>query len=222
MKRVGHLVIGLVTAMAWGVPSAQAQTLGVVEAPKWSGQIDVAATLGHVSSSSVGGEIDQHLHETWEAFLELGRMSNVASGALDDRAAIIATAISATASSTQSAVYYDVGLRYHLMPEGTWNPYVAVGLGATFIKTATSFAVNGLQLTDAQLAAKGVALGVDLDGSISKAFAVIGVGVQLPFKERFLLDGSYRLGRIFSRSGEIEGDSGVNTQRFQLGLGIRF
>jgi len=222
MKRVGHVVIGLVAAMAWGTPVVHAQTLGVVEAPKWSAQIDVAATLGHVSSSSVGGEVDRHLNQTWELFFEVGRMSNVASGALQDRAAIIANVIGATANSTQRAVYYDVGARYHLLPEGTWNPYVAVGLGATQIRTATGFAVNGVQLTDAQLAASGVALGVDLAGSISKAFALIGVGVQLPFKERFVLDGSYRFGRIFSRSAAIEGDSGVNTQRVQVGLGIRF
>jgi opacity protein-like surface antigen len=222
MKRVGHLVIGLVAALTWGASVAHAQTLGVVEAPKWSAQIDVAATLGHVSASSVGGEIDRHLNQTWELFLEAGRMSNVASSALQDRAAIIATAIGGTANSTQRAVYYDVGLRYHFLPEGTWNPYVAVGLGATQIRTATSFAVNGVQLTDAQVAASGVVLGVDLDGSISKASALIGVGVQLPFKERFVLDGSYRFGRIFARSGAIEGDSGVSTQRIQLGLGFRF
>lgn len=222
MKRVGQLVMGLVVVVAWGAHTVQAQTLGVVEAPQWSAQIDLAATLGHVSASSVGGEVDRHLNQAWEVFVEVGRMSNVASTALQNRATIIAAAIGGTSNPTQSAVYYDLGLRYHLMPEGTWNPYVAVGLGAAQINTTTSFAVNGAQLTDAQLAATGVALGVDLDGSISKPFVLIGVGVQLPFKERFILDGSYRFGRIFARSGEIEGDAGVSTQRVQVGFGVRF
>lgn len=222
MKRVGQLVIGVVLVMAWGVHTVQAQTLGVVEAPQWSAQFDLAATLGHVSASSVGGEVDRHLNQTWEVFAELGHMSNVASGTLQNRAAVIATAIGGTANPTQSAVYDDLGMRYHLLPEGKWNPYVAVGIGAAHLKTATSFTVNGAQLTDAQLAASGVALGVDLDGSISKPLVVLGFGVQLPFKERFLLDGSYRLGRIFARSGEIDGDSGINTQRVQIGFGVRF
>ena len=30
--------------------------------------------------------------------------------------------------------YFDLGLRYHLLPEGTWNPYVALGFGAAQIK----------------------------------------------------------------------------------------
>ena len=222
MKRVGQLVIGLVMVMAWGARPAHAQTLGATEEAKWSVQVDLAATLGHVSAGSVGGEVDRRLNQTWALFAEVGRMSNVATAALQDRAAIIATAIGGTSNPTQSALYYDVGVRYHLMPEGTWNPYIAVGIGAVQVQTTTSFTVNGAQLTDAQLAATGVALGVDLDGSISKPFALLGVGVQVPFKERFLLDGSYRFGRIFPRSGEIDGDSGVNTQRVQVGLGVRF
>jgi opacity protein-like surface antigen len=222
MKRVGQLMIGLAVVMAWGAGAVEAQTLGVVEAPKWSGQIDLAATLGHVSASSVGGEIDRHLNETWEGFVELGHMRNITPASLQDRAAIIANAIGGTANPIESALYFDIGVKYRLLPEGAWNPYISLGIGAAEIKTATSFVVNGAALTDAQLAATGVALGVDLDGSISKPFVVIGLGAQLPFKERYFLDGSYRFGHVFPRSGAIDGDSGVNTQRVQLGLGLRF
>jgi opacity protein-like surface antigen len=222
MKRVVQLMIGLVVVMAWGVGAVEAQTLGVVEAPKWSGQIDLAATLGHVSASSFGGEVDRHLNETWEGFVELGHMRNITPASLQDRAAIIANAIGGTANPIESAVYFDVGVKYHLLPEGTWNPYIALGIGAAEIKTATSFVVNGAALSNDQLAATGVALGVDLDGSISKPYMMIGLGAQLPFKERFFLDGSYRFGRVFPRSGAIDGDSGVSTQRVQLGLGLRF
>jgi opacity protein-like surface antigen len=222
MKRVGQLMIGLVVVMTWGAGAVEAQTLGVVEAPKWSGQIDLAATLGHVSASSVGGEVDRHLNETWEGFVELGHMPNITPASLQDRAAIIANAIGGTANPIESAFYFDLGVKYHLLPEGTWNPYISLGIGAAEIKTATSFVVNGAALSNDQLAATGVALGVDLDGSISKPFMMLGLGAQLPFKERFFLDGSYRFGRVFARSGAIDGDAGVNTQRVQLGLGVRF
>jgi hypothetical protein len=36
------------------------------------------------------------------------------------------------------------------------------------------------------------------------------------------MDISYRYGLIFSNSDTIEDDKGLNTQRLQLGIGVRF
>jgi opacity protein-like surface antigen len=219
MKRLGQLVIGLVLAMAAGTGAVRAQT---VDAGKWAAQVDGAVTLGHSSSSSFGGEVDRRVGNAWELFLEAGHMRDVTTKTLQDRAAIIADAIGGTAHAVQTATYYDVGLRYHLMPEGKWNPYVAVGLGAARASTATTFTVNGAQLTDSQLADDDVSLGLDLDGYVTKPFLLVGAGVSLPLKNRYFLDGSLRYGHIFPRSGVIDGDTGVSTVRVQIGLGIRF
>jgi opacity protein-like surface antigen len=220
MKRLGHLVIGLVLATAAGTGAVQAQT---VNAGKWTAQVDGAVTLGHSSSSSFGGELDRHVGNAWELFLEAGHMRNVTTRPLQDRAAIIADAIGGTANPVQTATYYDVGLRYHLMPEGKWNPYVAVGFGAARANTATTFTVNGAQLTDSQLVDNyNVSLGLDLSGYVTKPFLLVGAGVTLPLRSRYFLDGSVRYGRIFPRSGVIDGDTAVNTVRVQIGLGIRF
>ena len=65
-------------------------------------------------------------------------------------------------------------------------------------------------------------LGVDLDGSISKAFFVLGGGVQVPLTGRYFFEGSYRYGRVLPRTSVIDGDVGVAAQRVQIGLGLRF
>jgi opacity protein-like surface antigen len=51
---------------------------------------------------------------------------------------------------------------------------------------------------------------------------MIGGGATMPVKQRYVLDLSYRYGRIFARTGEIENDNGVNTQRVQVGFGFKF
>jgi opacity protein-like surface antigen len=218
MKRFGQLMIGLVVATMWTAQTAHAQPAPA----SWSVQGDLAATFGNSSSSAFGGEIDRSLSPTWGIALEGGRMTNITSSSVEDRANIIGTQIGATANPTQSASYFDVGLRYHLMPEGKWNPYVTVGLGGARVKTSTTFSVNGAVLTDDELAARLVALGADLDGRINKPLLVIGLGVDVPVKERFFLGGSFRYGRIFARTGEIDGDKATNTLRLQIGLGVRF
>lgn len=149
-------------------------------------------------------------------------MKNITSSALQDRANIIGQQINATANPIQKAAYYDFGLKYRLMPDGKWNPYVSLGFGGARVSTTTTFSQNGATLTDAQLAANLVALGADLDGHVMKPLAVLGLGVQVPFDKKFFLDGSFRYGRIFPRSGEIDNDKGVNTERVQVGIGIRF
>jgi opacity protein-like surface antigen len=217
MKRFGPAVIGVVVTIA----TAGAAYAQPAERP-WSVQADAAATFGNASSSSFGVEVDRRLNSNWDVTLEAGRMGNVTSSATDDRAAVIGTQIAATPNAVQTAIYWDLGLRYRLMPDGAWNPYVALGFGGAHIDTSTTFSANGVQLSDQDLAARLVALGADLDGTITKPFLTIGVGVTRPFAERYFLDASYRYGRVFPRTGEIDGDKANNTQRLQLGIGIRF
>jgi len=218
MKRFGQLMIGLAVVLASGVPSAFAQTTD----GKWSVQFDAAATLGHTSSGSFGGEVDRQLTRSLQLAFEIGHMNNVTTQDLQDRAAIIGDQIGATANPIQSALYWDFGIRLHPKPASAWNPYVAVGFGGAHVKTDTTFSVNGTALTPDELAAKYVALGADLAGTVDKAFLLVGGGVQRTFKRRFFLDGSYRYGYIFPRTSEIDGDTGVNTQRIQIGIGFRF
>ena len=59
-------------------------------------------------------------------------------------------------------------------------------------------------------------------GTLTKAFLTVGVGTNATLGQRYLLDLSYRYGHIFPRTGEIANDQGINTQRLQAGIGIRF
>jgi opacity protein-like surface antigen len=188
----------------------------------WSVQGDIAATLGHSSSTSVGGEVDRHLNDRWAAFIEAGHMSDITTQPVQDRAAVIAGGIGGTANPIVSAIYYDLGVRYKLVPDSSWNPYLTIGFGAARVNTSTTISVAGSVVSDAQLRdTYHVALGLDLDGYVTKFLVMVGAGVQHPIGERFFVDGSYRYGHI-SPSGKISGDKAVSTQRVQGGFGIRF
>ena len=222
MKRLARYstVIALMTA-CW-VGTAGAQTAVAAAGDRWYGELTAAATLGHKSDSSIGGELGYDWIDERQLFFEVGRMGNVATSALEARAQIPAGAIGATVSSiAQKAVYFDAGLKYRLAPRGMWRPYGLIGLGAARVTTDTHFSVNGTDVTG-QLDQFGVQLGSDLSGSVTKFFLTVGVGANVPFGKRYLADLSYRYGRIFPRSGAIEDDAGVNTQRVQAGIGIRF
>ena len=194
----------------------------------WSGQADLAATLGHSSSASFGLEIDYRWKKNWDLAFEVGHIGNITTSDLQARATKILTddaAVAAatglppafpagtTANTVQHAIYYDIGVRYHLMPDGTWNPYLAVGLGGSRLNTETTFSAPS---------AAPIGFGVDLDGYVTKAFFLLGAGVNHPMGEKYFLDGSLRLGRVFPRTGLIPGDTGVNTFRVQVGVGRRF
>lgn len=217
MKRFGLLIIGVVCAAAGGIGTAEAQTAQNT----WSLQGDVAATLGHTSASSFGVEVGRRWKDTWDLFFEAGRMGNVTTKDLQGRADLIGTALGASTNPVQHAVYYDIGVRHSLMPAGSWNPYVAVGVGGARVNTHTTFTVNGSDVTSA-LEAAGLQLGVDLGGSVSKPFVMVGGGVNVPYKSKYFFDGSVRYGRILARTGVIDGDTGINTLRVQLGFGFGF
>mgnify|MGYP001193207042 CR=1 FL=1 len=208
MKRFGQLVIAALVAAACG-GTGYAQTTE----SKWSGQIDGAATLGHSSSTALGAEIDYRWSSAWEIAFEAGRMANVTSSALEERAQIVGDVLGVKANPVQRAIYYDLGVRYRLMPEGKWNPYLAFGFGGARVNTETSF-------EDADLT--NVLLGNDLDGHVTKAFLMLGGGVNVPYRQKYFFDGSVRWGRIFAKTGDIEADSAVSTLRVQVGFGLRF
>lgn len=225
MKRFAMV---LMVAFAGGVGSLSAQTPGAATtSPQrypWYAELAAAATLGHTGSSSVGVEAGYSFTDEWQLFVESGRMGNVASADLDLRAQTIANFIRGSASTAQRAVYFDVGLKYRTWPVGKTHPYVLMGVGTAGVKTSASFFVNGTDVT-AQLPELGVLLGTDLSGSLTKPFLTIGGGFTMPLTSRYpryLVDVSYRYGRIFPKSSEIENDLGINTQRAQVGIGIRF
>jgi opacity protein-like surface antigen len=216
MTRFARFAVIFIATLTLGLAAAHAQTPAASAGPesKFSAQLTAAATLGHTSASSFGGEVDYRLMEDWEGFFEFGRLRNVTSSATEARANVISRQLNVTLSPIQKATYYDIGLKYRLLPYGMWHPYVALGFGAATVTTRTALSgVNPEQ---------EVQLGFDLDSSVTKPFVMIGGGAQVPFRNRYFVDGSYRYGRIFARTGVIEDDTGMSTQRVQVGVGIRF
>jgi opacity protein-like surface antigen len=212
MTRFALLAIVCVAALCVGAGTAHAQATPSAHDGRYSAEFTAAATLGHKSSGSLGAEFDYRFNDDWDFFFEAGRMSNVASSANDARAQLIASTIGASASLVQRAAYFDAGARYRLMARGRWDPYLTLGFGGASVKTRTTFSANQDQ----------VQLGTDLAGTLTKPLLMIGVGATMPFKQRYFADLSYRYGHIFARTGEIEDDRGINTQRVQIGVGLKF
>jgi opacity protein-like surface antigen len=231
MTRFARFAVVCVATLFIGGGIAEAQTETQPEAQttaksRWpadgpfSAQFDAAATLGHKSSSSFGAELTYRLNDDWDVFLETGHMRNVATSDLDARAQLIANFIGGTTSAVQKANYFDIGARYRIMGRGKWDPYVTLGLGVAHVETKTNFAINGTDVTNS--IGDLVSLGPDLSGSLNKAFLTIGPGVNVPLGVRYFFDGCYRYGRIFPRSAQVENDKGINTQRVQVAIGIKF
>lgn len=218
MKRFGQVVLlfGVMAAGFTGTAWAQAdRAIGV--------QGTVGATFGNKTGASFGGEFDYKLSTEWELFVEGGQMRNVASSQMDEDAQVIATGIGGTADVAEHANYYNVGIKYLMVPfGGGYTPYVGIGGGAARVNKDVSFTVNGQELSELQLLSDhGVQLGADLAGITVKPMMTVAVGVSRGFGRAFM-DVSYRYGFIFSKSGSIEDDKGLNTQRVQLGIGVRF
>jgi opacity protein-like surface antigen len=222
MKRLGRWVVGIGAAAACVTGTASAQS--AADPGTIAVAFTVGATLGNKSSSSFGGELDYKLGTDWEAFAEFGRMGNVASGTIDDRADLIANAIGGSASVASKATYFDAGVKYLLVPfKQVYQPYATIGFGFARVAQDVVFSVNDNELSETQLLDQyGVQLGNDLAGSTTKPLFLIGAGVSRNFHGKYYFDLSYRYGRIFAKSGTIEDDKGLNTQRVQVGVGIRF
>jgi opacity protein-like surface antigen len=216
--RMNRFAMVLVVILAGGVGSVSAQTPGASTATEdrpWYGELAAAATFGHKSSGAVGLEIGYSLNDEWQVFVEGGRMSNVATAALDQRAQNFANGIgSSGVSTTQRVLYFDVGARYQPAPYGMWHPYGLLGLGAASVKTSTAFGSISSDVT--------FNLGNDLSSTLTKLFLTVGGGVTVPFKDRYLVDVSYRYGHISAKTSAILDDVGINTNRIQAGIGVRF
>jgi opacity protein-like surface antigen len=216
--RMNRFAMMLVVMLAGGVGSVAAQTPGgstATEGHPWYGELAAAATFGHKSGASVGFEGGYRLKDEWQVFIEVGRMSNVATADLDQRAQNFATGIgSSSVSTAQRVVYFDPGVRYQpaRFAFGMWHPYGLLGLGLASVKTSTTFGPS--QQT--------YLLGNDFSSTLNKLLLTAGVGVTVPFKNRLLVDISYRYGHISPKTSEILDDTAINTNRIQAGIGVRF
>jgi hypothetical protein len=217
MARFVRFAVIFIATLTLGSVGAYAQTSPASPGTesKFAAEFAAAATLGHNSSSSFGAEFDYRLMQDYDLFVETGRMRNVTTSDADARANRIAAQVGGTAHPIQKATYFDVGVRYRtLLWSEPWHPYVALGLGVAAVNTHTTLVNTDPEST--------VSLGPDLAGTVTKPFLMIGFGVRRPFHGRYFVDGSYRYGRIFARTGVIDGDVGSNTQRVQVGVGMRF
>ena len=219
MKRFARLVtcVGIV-ALA-GVSRLQAQT---ATEPGWYAEVTAAATLGHKSDKAFGGEVGLRLSESIDVFVEGGHMGNVGNSDLEARAQKIADFLGGTVgSSAYKMDFVDIGLKY-AMPYGAWRPYIALGVGFGKIQPEVTFGIGGTDVTG-DLESHGVQLGTDLSDSANEFLFVLGIGTTYTFAGRYFVDGSYRYGRTTPAHAEDEVIiKGLNTQRAQIGVGIRF
>jgi opacity protein-like surface antigen len=202
-----------------GSGAASAQTGGSAET-RWYGTFDLAATLGHNSSWSIGGEGGYRLRPEFDVFFEAGHMANVGTSDLDQRANLIASNFAGgTASASYKVGYYVGGIRYNInrswaLQSAMLHPYAIVGLGGAHVRADTTISAPGLP-------PGSITFGSDLNGVENKFLFVLGGGVTSNFGQRYLVDLSYRFGHI-APSSDIENDQSINTQRVQVGVGVRF
>jgi hypothetical protein len=197
----------------------QAQTPGASDTSKFYVEFDTGASLGHKSSGFFGGEAGYRITGPIAVFAEVGHQGNVGTSALDAKAKIVADAVGATADASYRVTYYDFGVRY--TPDvtlGTVHPYAILGFGGASVTAQTTFFVNGTAVPPESL---GIATGSDLDGTETKGFFMFGGGVTYVFGKRYFVDGSFRYGYVMSKSA-IENDSGINTVRASIGVGVTF
>ena len=226
MKRVTSYVLVSLTVLMIGATAAQAQTPSSDEEGRFYAGIELGRTFGNKSNSAVGIEISGKVTDQFEVFIEGGRMNNVGSAELDTRANVVASFIKGTASATQKATFFDIGVKYRGpviggLP-GRWRPYIGVGIGTAKVETLVAFTVNGTDVTSDLSGKYGIELGADLSDTLNKTFVVVPIGLQGTFKGRFGVDVSYRYGRISARPDDIDLDVAIAAPRFQVGFGVRF
>jgi opacity protein-like surface antigen len=205
MRRVSFIAAAM---LAIGTASAEAQSPVLGPYAEFT-----TGAAGH--GALLGGEVGMS-RSSWDFFFEFGRMLNTRTSDMETAATVIASALGSayTAEAKQPVTYFDVGARYKFPTSNRWQPYAGIGIGGARVSRNVSFALNGNDVTD-QLAALGVQLGGDLSGSGGGALFMLGGGATVPLKSRYFLDLSYRYAHVWA------GD-GVNTNRFQVGIGARF
>ena len=201
--------------------AASAQTPAATPGPEspFYGELNFGPTFGHKSSGFFGGEVGYRVMEHLDVFIEGGRMGNVGTSDLDARAQVIANALGGTASASYKVNYFDAGVRYNFTqtPWPMVHPYAMLGLGVAQVTAETVITVNGAPVTS-----DTVTFGSDLNGTTRKLLFTLGGGVNVPFHERYFGDLSLRYGHISPKTADIPDDTGINTIRLQLAVGIRF
>jgi len=221
MMRIARVLILLLAVGLCRAATAHAQATTSAAPSQFYLAVDAGATIGHSSDKFVGAEAGMHWRDMWDVFIEGGHIGNAATSDFDNRGTLIANAVGATASSVQKVNFVDLGLRYHSPVAQKWDGYASIAGGLAGVSSETVFSVNGAAVSADSL---GVALGADLNGSVRVGIIVFGVGARRDFYERYFLDLSYRFGRTFAKS-DSDGNTivpGLNTQRLQAGVGIRF
>jgi len=221
MMRIARILSLLLAIGLCCAATVQAQQSTSAVPSKYYASVDAGASLGHSSDKFIGAEAGMHWRDMWDFFLEGGHIGNAATSDFDSRGTLIANAVGATASSVQKVNFANIGVRYHSPIAERWDGYVMLGGGFVRISSETVLSVNGTAVDPASL---GVQFGADLNGSVSTGDIVFGVGATRDFMDRYYVDLSYRYGRTFTKN-DSDGNPivpGLNTQRLQVGVGIRF
>jgi opacity protein-like surface antigen len=180
-------------------------------------EFTVGPTFGHKSSASFGAEGGYWFSDFIGVFAELGRMRDVATSDIEDKAKIIAGGINGTSTAKQPATYFDAGVSVRLLTSSRFTPYALLGFGFARVSNDVRFAINGTDVTS-QLPQLGVQIGSDLSGDYSKRFITLGFGTHINVAARWLADVSYRYGSI----GATTELNGISTNRLQFGIGAKF
>src|SRR4051812_22547527 len=128
MKRFACVAAVCLVATLFVGPSAEAQTAPAAD-QKWYVELNAGPTLGHKSDAFFGGEAGYGLTSDLFVIAEAGHMGNVGTSDLDDRAAVIADFLGATASTAFKVNYFMGGLRYNLNLAPSVHPYVLGEVG---------------------------------------------------------------------------------------------
>jgi opacity protein-like surface antigen len=224
MMRIARAVAMFFAMILCWAPMLHAQPAAAAASADTSvgyAEINAGATLGHKSDVSFGGEGGYRLMPNLFVFGEVGHIGNAASSDLEARANSIANSVGATADVIAKVNYYDFGVRYYVRLTPSLHTYATTGFGGAHVTNQTTLSVNGAAVPPESL---GVQFGSDLNGSENTPFFMLGFGADVTFHTRYFADVSYRYGRAFSKTddaGNIVLD-GLNTNRVQVGLGIRF
>jgi opacity protein-like surface antigen len=221
MRYARAAIVCVVGSLCAATASAQTQPPPPVDFPGYAA-VNFGATLGHKSDTSVGGEVGYRATTDFDVFFEGGHIGNAATSTFEAKGQAIANSVGASVSSVEKVNYFDFGVRYRLamLASTRVRPYVAFGVGMAQVKNETIFTING-NAVDAE--SLGIQTGTDLSGSHSKPFVMIGLGGDIRLTNRFFADVSYRFGRVSAEKSD--GDvvlAAVNTNRVQVGVGIRF
>lgn len=206
---LGSLTLG-------GVASAQSADKGYVEGVAQS-------AISNVTSQSFGAEFGFTVIPHVQVYVEAGQITNVATDDISTSAQQIAGVISQTQSNVgynvkEPVTFFVAGGKYLVPMDGKLQPYVMGGFGVAKVKQDVTFSVNGADVTSnlAQPQYGSVQLGSDLSGTFTKPMLSLGGGAMWPVWKQLVIDLQYRYGRVFAP------DSGININRFGVGVGIRF